>query len=302
MRGAMLMVVVLSGCDNTGFQFRAALTDAAGVQDLGELRVISVEEYSDPEFDPRNIPDAVVYGGLGVTENPGQIGGATFRFAGTGDHVCVMVDPESVFWNTPLVQDSAAGGFKYEDNYTDDADFDLSVGLTAYYTGSPGVEIGDFVATYTDGAGEDHSLEFNECKQDVGYSGDLDVHAGRGTVEHCPVVTHERQNISYTGLLRTFALPIDDSIGNFAVGVFELPHDNETMRPPDCSKLKIRGAVGLGGSECAFPDERSGGIGGDGFSELEAAFCEERPEKSVNQYCEDHFGDDEPLCFEVGTQ
>lgn len=287
-------LVVLGACDNTGSQFRPQLTDAAGIQDLGELRVIPVEEYTDPDFDPTTIPDAVVYGSLGALENPGATGGATFTFRGNDDHVCVVLDPESVYWTTAMDPAGGAGKFLYEDNYQDDADFDLSVGLTAYYTGSPGVEIGDFVATYTDGAGQDHALEFNEC-QNFGYFGDP-AHAGRASVESCDIVTHERGNISYTGLIETFALPIDDSKGNFAVGVFELPHENETRGPPSCSSLAIQGGLG----ECTFPNERSGGVGGDAFTALEEAFC--KGVKAVNTYCEEEVDPDDPLCFEVGSQ
>ena len=282
----LLGLTLTVGCDHTGAALRPKVTDVPGITDLGALRVIGVDEWSDPAFNPAQAVDAVVYGQLGALENPGAIGGATFSFKGTGAPVCVVVDPESLFWATPIGPEQNGVYYQYEDNYQDDADLDLSVGLTAYYTGSPGVEIGDFIATYTDQSGLDHELEFNECVQS-GYQGTPDVHSGRATAEDCAIDTAERSQIGYTGLIRTFALPINDSIANYAVGVFELPEADST-----CSDLGV--------TECTFRNETSLGVGGDAFDELEQAFCQGTPK--TNKYCEEHLGDPDPLCFLPGTQ
>lgn len=282
-----LALVALSGCgDSLRDQFRPAITDAPFVDDLGVIDVVSHDDLvAALEGDPMSIPNSLVYSQLGQGEEFGVFGGATVQFAGTGGNVCVVADPEAVYWLRALDTQSEDRRYKYDDVFEDDGDVDISVGLTAYYNGSPGVEIGDFNAVYDDASGQEHTLAFNECTQ-IGLFGDP-AHAGRGAVEYCDIDTSLREGVMYTVLLETFALPIDDSILNYGVMVYD----------GDCESVPgIRGgAVQDGISECSIPNEvayaeadgeATGGK--DWFAELEAAFCQ--GEAAVNRYCQDNPG------------
>ncbi|MDP2308137.1 MAG: hypothetical protein Q8P18_19105 [Pseudomonadota bacterium] len=271
-----------SGCSNTRDAFRPVLTDAPFVYDIGELRVIDADEFAAAA--PLDIPDALHFGQLGASENPGIYGGATFQFRGTGRDVCVVVDPEAMFWNKEISTQAGSVQYNYEDVFTDDGDLDLSVGLTAYYTGSPGTEIGDFNAVYDDPSGVEHNLAFNECVQ-AGYQGVTPVNAGRGTVEYCDIDTSLREGILYTAVLETFALPIDDSKLAFGTMAFDGP----------CAELPwvdANGANQAGPAECVIPNEVGNadpnGLAEDKawFPELEAALCTGKGK--VNTFCKDN--------------
>lgn len=278
------LALALVGCDHTGNEYRPQVTDVPSIVDLGELEVIPADVWADEAFD---ITQYATYTQLGADENPGKQGGATFEFAGTGGAVCVVMDPEAIYWNVAKGVD-ATRAYKYEDNYSDDADLDMDIGLTAYYSGSPGVEIGDFNAIYSDPAGQDHTLEFNECLQPGAYQ--PYVHSGRGTFESCEINTDERAGIMFTGVVKTFALPIEDSIANYAVAAFELP---ASAGRSGCGALKL-GPQRIPLSECTLPSEANLGEGGDDFSEVETAFCD--GPGAVNDYCEAHLGDENPRC------
>jgi hypothetical protein len=150
--------------------------------------------------------------------------------------------------------------------------------------------MGDFEAVYTDPAGIDHSLEFNECVQ-TGYLGDT-IHPGRSAPEGCEIATDERAGIYFTGAIHTFSLPIDDSKAGFAVGVFEL--EGGGVGAPDCGDLRISSGE-QGVSECSLPNETKGGEAWD-YSDLEQAFCE--GVSRLNSYCGDHLDDEDPPCVE----
>lgn len=274
------------GCDATGDEFRPKTSDAPPILDLGELPVITEEEWSAEGFDPTDPASGVVYQALGASADPSVAGGATFQFKGNGGTYCVVMDPETLYWNVSLGSGGAA--YKYVDNYNDDGDLDMDIGLSAYYTGSPGVEMGDFKAVYTDDGGVDHTLEFNECFQG-GYNGDS-VHAGRGTVEGCEIDTDQRDGIMFTAALKTFSLPVDDSKLGFAVGVFELPDG----RAPSCDDLALPNRD-KGLTECLFLNEGTAGEDWE-HSGLETAYCEGT--SKVNDYCEEHMGDENPPCSE----
>lgn len=285
--GALLVMSgLVSGCSNTRDLFRPVVTDAPFVDDIGELRVIDADEFGAAE--PLDIPDALHFGQLGASENPGIYGGATFQFRGTGRDVCVVVDPEAMFWAKEISTQGSQAQYEYEDVFTDDGDLDLSVGLTAYYTGSPGTEIGDFNAVYDDPSGVSHELAFNECIQS-GYGGASPVHAGRATVEYCQIDTSLHEGILYTAVLETFSLPIDDSKLAFGTMVLDGP----------CSDLPwtdANGAEQFGGSECVIPNEVGNADPINGlpedktwFPELESALCTGKIK--VNNFCKDHPGE-----------
>lgn len=282
--GALLALSGLaSGCTNVRDGFRPVLTDAPFVYDIGELRVIGAEELAG--VDPSTVPDAVHYGQLGAGENAGLYGGATFQFRATGSSVCVVVDPEAMFWNKEISTQSNTVQYKFEDIFEDDGDLDLSAGLAAYYTGSPGSEIGDFSAVYDDPAGVEHELAFNECIQ-TGYFGDP-AHAGRATVEYCDIDTSLHSGVMYTAVLETFALPIDDSILNFGALAFD-------GRCADLPWYDSNGALLAGASECVIPNEveyaDANGIPEEKawFPELERAYCS--GVGKVNTFCKDNPG------------
>jgi len=274
---SLLLILGLVGCDSSGFEFRPKNTGVPAVVDLGEFPVVSPDEVPGDGITAGVLDGMVHYGELGAPD-PGVTGGATFTFAGTGGPVCVVLDPEAVYW-TKLESPQAdrTSGFAYDDNVQDDADVDLQAGLSAYYTGSPGVEIGDFEAIYTDQMGQDHEIVFNECLQ-TGYSNTPNVHGGRGTVEYCEIDTDQRGGVAFTVVVKTFMVPIDDSIANYAVGVFDGP----------CQALAPE--------ECFFRDEYTLGESSDYFSELEDAFCGNA--RKLNNYCEDHLEDDNPPCLD----
>jgi hypothetical protein len=280
------LVAFTTSCVNVRDRFRPVLTDAPFVYDIGELAPINEADLTAAQEDLLAIPESVHYGQLGAGVNPGIFGGATLQFAGTGGNVCVIVDPESMFWNKQISTQSNTVQYKYDDIYTDDGDIDVSVGLTAYYTGSPGQEIGDFEAEFTDASGVPHQLEFNECVQ-TGYFGDP-AHAGRGTVEYCQIDTSLRPGVMYTAVLETFALPIDDSILNFGVMVFD-------GNCQDVPWVDQDGGISNGPTECVLPNEVGNadpnGLPDDKawFPELESAYCTGKPAQ-INSYCKDNPG------------
>lgn len=273
----LLLGLVLAGCYDSGGEFMPAVTNVPAIIDLGELQPIPADVWKDGSFDPRDPASGVVYAQVGADVDPAVVGGATFSFRGNGTPICVVMDPETVFWSRVL--NASSTGFEYDDSYADDSDLDMDVGLTAYYTGSPGVEIGDFNGEYTDPSGITHVLAANECVQG-GYTGDS-VHPGRGSVESCPISTDQRAGISFTGMVRTFQLPNDDSIANFALAVFEVPGGDRAA----CTTLSV--------GECTFPDEHGLGVGDD-RSEVEQAFC--GGARKLNDYCAEHLDDDNAPC------
>jgi hypothetical protein len=287
MRTLSLVTLALlgAGCSDAQGSFYLQQSDAPFIYDIGELEPIDRDGLEAAQADITSIPASLHYGQLGAGENQGVFGGATYQFAGTGGRVCVVVDPEAVFWNRELSTQSSSLRYKYDDVYSDDGDIDISVGLTAYYTGSPGEEIGDFQAVYTDPAGVSHELEFNECVQ-TGYFGDP-AHAGRATVEYCEIDTSLRPGIMYTVVLETFALPIDDSVLSFGTMVFD-------GRCDDVVWTDDEGGTSEGVTECAIPNEVEhadpNGLpeGKEWFPDLERAFCAGKGK--VNSYCGDNIG------------
>lgn len=302
--GSLLLSLSFLACDRTGESFVPAPDpDYAFVQDLGEFRVVTAEEMDATE-DWSTVSEAaraeddegrkgVHYGGVGAPQNLAYYGGATFQFLGTGGDVCVVMDPEAVSWMQAQSPTASSSAYLYEDVFQDDSDLDLSVGLTAYYTGSPGVEMGNFELLYSDAAGVDHSLQFNECIQS-GFNNGEAVHPGRAWVESCTIDTNGKQGVSYTGVIDTFMLPVDDSVANFAVAVFDGP----------CGDYSV--------DECLFPREYSGGLDEkpaddcedpDGmwtFGCLEEAYC--KSPKRLNEYCEQHFDDEGFICVDNGIR
>ncbi len=284
--GLALAVGTLSGCDRSGLDLLPQPSvDLPSVVEIGDIQVLDPTEYG--EFLDLTHPYAG-YDGLGVSQTDpwgwcktpglngedyrcyyGQIGatdgvnsgGATFTFKGTDGPVCVMVDPETVFWGPSIEPTDIDLEYTYPDSYIDDGDLDLYGGLSSYYTGSPGIEIGDFTGYYTDSLGREIEIEYGACFQYGFYSVIDYAHAGRATPEYCTIDTSQRLGVEYTVVLDTFSVPLDDGALSFGVVVVE--GDCSLYTPNECT---IAGeslvADADGGTELRSCTDR-----------LESAFC-----------------------------
>jgi hypothetical protein len=221
--------------------------------------------------------EKTVYTELG-SAGPGKFGGATVTFTATGETVCIMVDPESVFWNQSVSEQSPDSRFTWPDNYRDDGDIDIDVGLTAYYTGSPGYEMGDFAAIYEDSLGNETRLEFNECYM-PGYGSTTEAHAGRASLEYCDIDTALHPNKSYTIVLNTFSLPLDDSVLSFAV----LAVEGECRDAGTAAGLAEAGINEclIKGESREYDEDSETWVEREDFQELEEAFCL----GTMNEWC-----------------
>lgn len=252
---AVGFVSAFVACDRDSTQyFPQPVDEYPGVVDLGNFTPLTASEW----LDPSARMDKSIYAGLGENANPGQWGGATFTFQGTGGTVCVIVDPEAVFWNTSVDVRSPADGFVCEDNNYDDGDLDLEVGLSAYYNGTPGVSIGNFEQVYEDSLGNEVVFEANECQM-IGFRGQAGAHAGRATPEFCAIDTSLHPGRDYTVLLRLWSVPADDFVVHYAASVVEIDGD-------DCSDAISAVAAD---PECVLQNEGTG----EGFGALEELYC-----------------------------
>ncbi len=292
------MLFALVGCADEAGNYRPTPGSVPAIRDLGEFRVIPTTEVVNADWSSyaeASVADddlgrhSVHYTQLGAPENQGIYGGATLTFKGTGGLVCVVMDPETVFWIQSRKPIASAKAYLYQDDYDDDGDLDLEGGLTAYYNGSPGVKIGKFEVPYTDATGQDHTLPANECRHDSPYASD--VHAGRATVETCQLDTSERGGVSYTALLKTFVLPIDDSVLNYGVAVFE-GACADLLKPADECLIERERTRDEDEIDCSDPELNWT------YACLEQKFCSS-PLK-FNTYCEEHLNDADTPCTDNG--
>jgi hypothetical protein len=194
--------------------------------EVGELKSLNSEdrkEWCDEAADTGGDARRCFYGDVGQPEL-GLRGGATFTFKGTGEWVCLVVDPETVFWNASIqdIDPTTASPYRYPDEFSDDGDIDIFSGLSSYYNGSPGVELGDFKGYYTDSLGRQIEIEYGECSQNgSSQSGITNAHAGRGTAEYCDINTDLREGVEYTAVLETFSVPLDDGVLSFGTMIVE---------------------------------------------------------------------------------
>ncbi|MFT4628012.1 MAG: hypothetical protein ACI8PZ_006706 [Myxococcota bacterium] len=208
-----------SGCDYTGdWLFAGEVEGLPGVwhmedqdQRLIVPRVVTTYE---------ELQDATIYAEVGPSGTT-ELGGVTIEFEGNGSDICVWVDPETVWWNQ-AVNPSAVGAaefWTYPDNVYDDGDLDLYVGLSVYYTGSPGERLGDFVVSYEDSLGNEVPIQLAECRNNGAQEG-IDAHAGRAMPEYCNI-RDTQPGISYTAVLQTFSTPVDDDRLGFGLLITE---------------------------------------------------------------------------------
>lgn len=216
---------LLSACDRTGTNLLPpANSDYPQINEIGELKVLSSSERPStftPDF--CNVQEDgkynCYYGMVSATDGVTK-GGATFTFRGTGGNVCVLVDPEAVFWNNYIGGGASAQAWAYPSSTANDGDLDLFGGLSSYYTGSPGIEIGDFKGYYTDSQGRRIEIDYVECYNASPYSSQREAHSGRGAPEYCTINTTGREDILYTIVLETFKVPADDGVLSFGTAVY----------------------------------------------------------------------------------
>ncbi len=210
----------LAACDRSGAELLPQPNDDyPPIVELGEFAVMAMD--SVPAISPNNCADPATdgcyFGQLSSTDNV-TVGGATFTFKGTGGEVCVMVDQETVSWNHYIGPSNSGSAWVFPDYSGDDGDIDLYGGLSSYYTGSPGIEIGDFTGYYTDSLGRQIEIDYVECYNPSPYTGS-EAHAGRGAPEYCTIDTSGHAGAEYTMVLQTFSVPNDDGLLSFATAV-----------------------------------------------------------------------------------
>ena len=231
----LLFLSLSFACDRDGAELIPETNgDFESVIEVGEVGVMSVTQFNEMRnavlggANPHEWSDSnttadgkrpCYFGILGQAEI-GVKGGATLTFKGTGDDVCLIVDPETVFWNTAVAATRPDREWRYPDFEEDDGDIDLYAGLSSYYTGSPGLEIGDFKGFYTDSLGNQIEIEYGECTQ-LDANGTGNAHAGRASVESCTINTYNRVGIEYTMVLESFSIPLDDGALSFGVAAVE---------------------------------------------------------------------------------
>jgi hypothetical protein len=238
--GLLLLGAVGVGC---GFQAKA-LVDVWQDGEFVEVQVLDLAE----DEDAADIRTGTFIGKVG----PGNVGageysGATYDFEGTGDRVCVIVDPQSVFrddvqldddgteWNNPF----------FDDFPHDDGDIDLQVGLASFYTGTPGQTMGDFFASFPDSNGIDRAVDLNLCLQEDNH-GVIGGHAGRATPEWCDLET--QVGVTYRLALTVFSVPADDRELTYALEV------RDGACPANIDECTVRGDVDYSeGDEDLFP-------------------------------------------------
>jgi hypothetical protein len=280
-----LGILALSACDRSGEDLLPT-SDVVLPQviEIGDIQVISKDDLAnmssgnahewcegDDTSGRRCFYGQVSQPDLGVR------GGATFTFDGTGTNVCLIVDPESVFWSQSIKVQGRNENFAYPDVQMDDGDIDLFAGLSSYYTGSPGVELGNFSGFYTDSLGTQVEIEYGECTQlGSSLSGITNAHSGRATVEFCDINTAEREGVQYTVVLETFSVPLDDGGLSFGAVAVE----------GRCSQINNPNGI----NECTIMmeslDAGSGNVRACSDT-LEAAFCEAQLGNDPNMLPED---------------
>lgn len=225
-----LALLLAAGCDRSGSDLLPDVHKGfPSVIEVGELKVLTLDQVAELQAadDPaawcaqvdENGAQYCLLDQVGSPE-AGKRGGATYSFKGTGGDVCLMVDPETVYWSQTIALEGRDEMYAYPDKEADDGDLDLFAGMSSYYTGSPGIELGDFTGYYTDSMGREIAIEFGECSVAGPEQYDNpNPHSGRATAEYCTISTEQREGIEFTVVLDTFSVPLDDGVLSFATFV-----------------------------------------------------------------------------------
>ncbi len=260
-----LLLLLSLGCDRENTDFIPLPID--GYPGIAHLDPLSPIDASNVGF---NDDGAVVLHELGPPE-VGTKGGATTTFIANGNVICLVVDPEAVFWNQSVSAQDPVETYYWPENFRDDGDIDMEVGLSAYYTGSPGVEMGDFAQLYEDSLGNEIEVEFNECTM-FGRFGQDGQHAGRGTPEFCEIDTSLHPGRAYTVVLNTWSLPLDDYILSYKVAAFDATAIAQ-VNDPEATTGTCADVLSYYGSgsdwECMFKNEAQN----EAFADFEPWYC-----------------------------
>jgi hypothetical protein len=279
---ATLVALAMVGCDRKGTDLLPDNSAFAPVVTIGELRVMNADDYwsfrssSDPHqwcSDEERVEEAngarpCFYGQLGMPE-AGVRGGASYTFTVPTivaaedqdpddveqlETVCVLMDPETVFWNHSVAELDREIKPMVADYHDDDGDLDMDVGLSSYYTGSPGVELGDFRGLFTDSLGRTIEIEYGECIQ-TGSPYPGEHHSGRGTLEYCDIDVEGRQGLQFTVVMETFSVPLNDGALGYGTLVYGgrcrditsspreeqvIPEESLVAEPPEDGDFKTK--------------------------------------------------------------
>jgi hypothetical protein len=259
-------LTVVGGCDYTGdWLFAGAVEDVPDIVHLGEIEPAEVSSQAD-------IDAAMLLGEISPT-GTAEKGGVTFTVKGTGDDICIWVDPELVTWNQSVSGLSPVTKWQYPDNIFDDGDLDLYAGYAVYYTGSPGETIGDFKVLFQDALGNDVPISLNECVI-AALNTSNGGHSGRGAPEYCTLEATQ-PGVSYMILMETWSTPLDDDRLGYGLIV---AHGR-------CQDLA--GAADWGNEECVLMGETldpETGAPRTGSIQFEQAFCDAGFD--MTDYCE----------------
>lgn len=217
--GMLALLPLIGACDFSGdFLFPGAIEGVPGVLHIG------ADDAGSPLVpavitSPEDAAAATVYAEVGPTGNAFP-SGVTFNFEGNGGAVCAFIDPELVFWNQAVSTQGAPGSGRWRqpDNPFDDGDLELEAGLSVYYTGSEGEELGNFQVRYEDTLGNEIPVDLVACTITTTVQGNFNptAHAGRGAPEYCTIF-NTQPGISYTVALEVFSTPPDDDRLGFGV-------------------------------------------------------------------------------------
>jgi len=295
-----LPLVLLAGCDLSGeFLFSGAVNGVPGV-------LIVETADGDTLHEPAVVTnyDAVkentIYFEVGPT-GTAAFGGATLDFIGTGGPVCVWVDPELATWNQAIREslDPFLRPFSYPDNIFDDGDIDVTGGRSVFYTGSPGVEMGDFVLQYEDELGNDVPVEFVECRPTGSELGAINPFAGRSTAEFCEF-SNTDVGVSYTVAMNTWSTPLDDdrlgvavllaagscdSMVDYAGNDLEFGPGVIDARAIECV-LRGESIKPDGEAEVLYGFEAAEAAAWEGSIEFEETFCDVQGLWRLDEFCE----------------
>jgi len=260
-----LLGLLLAACDINGLsvaQYWDDENNEAMASDVVDLMASAQPPEIAADEEGSDWPDPFV-GEVGpVHWGSGLLGGATASFLGTGDDVCILVDPQTVWRDDWVMTGDGHQDDPDSTNYLhDDGDLDLTVGLSADYTGTPGEVMGSFERTFVDPNGVERSADFNLCLMYDRY-GIAGASAGRATPEWCTLATEE--GVSYTVALTTYSVPYDDDRLRFA---FQMRVGECPLTVDECT---LRGDADPAAVEVVVDDNNYD------YDDLEERYCEPR--------------------------
>lgn len=204
-------LVTITGCDLNTSVLLQNYDDESDNLKGADVRDLDLVET------PPALDGGTYVGTLGPSDiGSGDYSGATFTLTGTGERICLLVDPQSV-WRDDLHIDGS--GSETDNPYMldfthDDGDIDLLAGLASYYTGTPGELIGDFFGSFPDDNGVNRAVDLNLCLQQD-YHGQVGGTAGRASPEACSFETEP--DTAYRIVLQVFSVPQDDNELKYAL-------------------------------------------------------------------------------------